>query len=156
MNERKGKSMTSTFVIVPLMWILFICFSPQSACAESSSSLLVSVSDDYFKNTKNGAMWTKARSKRFEQASEAQAYLDMQNSGEFDDWRIPTKQELFDMLSVFDLKNNGEVKVRIEGRYWLADSKGQMSVGTWEIGDGCGPERRFFSGGKGYVRAIRP
>lgn len=157
MHESNAKRFIFVVVASALIWCLNIFLTPHFAgSANTDSGLLVSVSEEYFQNTRNGAIWTTTRSKRLATTREAQAYLNLLNKGSFDDWRLPSKQELFDLFSIFDLKNNGEVKIRIEGKYWLADGDGQISVGTWEIGEGCGPERRFFSGGKGYVRAIRP
>ncbi len=143
-----------------LIWIMsvmvYCCVSLGLAQGVDRMPVLRSVGDQYFENRGEGVMWTKMRSKRFQTPSDVQDYLDNLNTGRFNDWRLPTKQELYDLLAIFDLKKNGEVKVRIEGKYWLVNNKGETSVGAWEIGDGCGPERRFFSGDNGYVRAIRP
>ena len=156
MNQQRGKLATMIFVVMTVVLSCIFFTIPSFARAGNSSSLLVNVNEYFFENTRNQKMWTKERSKRLAAISEVQIHIDKLNKGQFDDWRLPTKQELFDLFAIFDLKNNGDVKVRMEGKYWLADSEGQVSVGTWEIGEGCGPERRFYSGGKGYVRAVRP
>ncbi len=134
----------------------FFTFSCGLAEAEDRKPQLKSVGEQYFENTRKGDMWTKSRSKRFAASSEVKNYFKSLNEGQFSDWRLPTKQELYDLFMIFDAKNNGDIKVRIEGKYWLANNAGQMSVGAWTIGDGCGPERTFSQEKKGFVRAIRP
>jgi len=156
MTKGNGKKVITWLMIVPMFVALSFFMSPGMAKGADRVSILKFVGQEYFEVSKNGSMWTKARSRRFEYISDVLQYLDELNKGEFNDWRLPTKQELYDLFVIFDLKDNGDVKIRIEGGYWLAGDLGAMGVGIWEIGDGCGPERKFLSGGKGYVRAIRP
>ena len=156
--------MKTAYMINPKYWLVmlillpapFFSFSYGLAEVEDKKTQLKSVGEQYFKNTRKGDMWTKSRSKIFATSSEVKNYLKSLNEAQFNDWRLPTKQELYDLLMIFDFKNNGDIKIRIEGKYWLANYAGQMSVGTWDIGDGCGPERTFSQGKKGVVRAIRP
>ncbi len=156
--------MKIAFMIDPKKWIMilmlflavFFTFPFGLAEAGDRKPQLKSVGEQYFENTRKGDMWIKSRSKRFAASSEVKNYLKSLNEGQFNDWRLPTKHELYDLFMIFDFKNNGGIKVRIEGKYWLVNSAGQMSVGAWDIGDGCGPERTFSQGKKGYVRAIRP
>lgn len=151
-----GKSVINWFVILPMFAVLLFCMSSGTAKSGDRASFLMSVGDEYFQNSKNGSMWTNVRSKRIKEFSNVQQYLSDLNDGQFNDWRLPTKQELYDLFQIFDLKNNGDIEIQVEGKYWLASDKGELSVGTWEIGGGCGPERGFFSGGKGHIRAVRP
>lgn len=151
-----GRSVVAWFMILPMFAVFSFCVSLEMAKGADRESFLKPVGDEYFENSKNGGMWTKERSKRIKEVSDVQEYLSELNTGQFSDWRLPTKQELYDLFLIFDLKNNGDVRVRVEGKYWLASDLGVLSVGAWEIGDGCGPERRFSVGGKGYIRAIRP
>ena len=108
-----------------------------------------------FADSATGLIWQFERSKRVKDSADAQDILDSLNAGEHADWRLPTKSELFELFQIFDLKNNGEVKPRLEGKYWLAGEKGSIEAGGWEIGDGCGPTRTFYTGTAGYVRAVR-
>jgi hypothetical protein len=156
MSIVNGKRVITWLAILPMFAVFFFCMSPDTAKAEGRRSFLTSVGDEYFENSKNGDMWTKVRSKRIKEFSDVQQYLSDLNEGQFNDWRLPTRQELYDLFLIFDLKNNGDVRIRVEGKYWLASDEGKLSVGAWEIGGGCGPERGFFSGGKGHIRAIRP
>jgi hypothetical protein len=148
---------TSLFILLQLALATnMICFYTTSAMAENSKPLLSLSGDLYFIQTVNGAMWTKNKSDEFDSESDAQQYLLQLNQGEFDDWRLPTKSELYDLFSIFDMKNNGDVKIRIEGRYWQVDDTGHIIAGAWEMGNGCGPERIFYTSKKARLMAVRP
>jgi len=144
----------NTFVNSVAILLFSCCFlSPLSAAAATK---LEQLSATAFVEIKSQKMWMSDRSHRFKQPEEVLDYLRELNSGEFSDWRLPNKQELYELFSVFDLKNNGKVKIRLEGYYWLADNEGKLVVGSWEIGDQCEPSRTFYNGSAGYVRAVRP
>lgn len=124
--------------------------------AMSQSSLFEQVSEDVFLDAGRNLFWQVKRMKKTASKEGVDQYLSTLNQGEHNDWRLPTKQELFRLFSVFDLKRNGTVKIRLEGSYWLADAMGLAHVGAWEIGDQCGPIRTFYQEKAGYIRAIRP
>lgn len=136
--------------------ISFFCRPTAPAAAEKDQSMF-SLSGEYvIEDSWKRLMWTKERSRKFNSEEEARQYLAQLNTGDFDNWRFPTKSELHDFFLVFDLRKNGDVKIPIEGYYWLEDEDGEIDVGAWEIGDGCGPERHFHTGKRGHVRAVRP
>ena len=120
--------------------------------------VLVPVSDTVFHDNRGKKDWQINRSGRLKDTGAVQQYLQQLNTNSSGDtqWRLPTKEELYSLFSLFDLKQNGEVKIRLEGKYWLQENSGPMYVGTWEIGDQCEPTRSFFQGNAGFVRAIRP
>lgn len=147
------------FLLLFLQISFTFCFFnnfPGSAMADNPKSLLVHSGELYFENSRKGSMWTKTRSRILTSAGEVKHYLAILNNGDFSDWRLPTQQELHDLFMIFDMKDNGDVKIRIEGKYWLTDKNGEVAAGTWEIGDGCGPERHFHDADRGYIRAVRP
>lgn len=150
-----GKGLISWLIIL-FMSVAVFCILPGAAKKAVGAPALTLVGDQYFKNNRDGKMWTKERGERLKSSSDVKRYLYEMNKGEFNNWRLPTSEELYDLLVIFDLKGNGDVKVRIEGDYWLVVNGGAMSVGEWEIGGGCGPERHYYSGKKGFVRAVRP
>lgn len=129
---------------------------PAAVEADSGAPLLSFSGESYFVDHMKGTMWTKMRSDEFSSPDDVQQYISKLNQGEFKNWRLPTKRELYDLFAIFDMKNNGNVKIRIEGRYWLVNNEGKVVAGAWEIGEGCGPERIFYAGKKGHIRAIRP
>ena len=120
------------------------------------TAALKNYGDGTFGELGTSRMWQIDRSKKMKTPAEVSQYLHTLNKGAYSDWRLPTKQELYQLNTIFDFKKNGAVKFKFEGKYWLVDPKGAVSVGAWEIGDQCGPERTFYVGKKGYVRAIRP
>ena len=127
-----------------------------SPVAMSKTITLRTHSVEEFQDTARQRFWQVNRSKKIKTIEEVSAYLTTLNQGKYDDWRLPTKLELFQLFSDFDLKRNGNLKIRLEGSYWLLDDMGQAHVGAWEIGDQCGPSRTFYKGKAGYLRAIRP
>ncbi|MFT5702534.1 MAG: hypothetical protein ACI8ZB_005456 [Desulforhopalus sp.] len=133
------------------VFLLFFMALP----ALSEEAAITQLSDTTFQETSNKRTWHLQRSKRFKTADDAISYLENLNQGEFNDWRLPTKKELFELFSIFDLKQHGTVKIRMEGTYWLTDNKRKIYAGAWEIGDQCGPSRTFYTGKAGYVRAVR-
>ncbi|WP_136810248.1 DUF1566 domain-containing protein [Desulfosediminicola flagellatus] len=132
---------------------LLVLIASQAVGAAPS---LKTFSDDIVLEQQSELMWLVKRSARLKIPEDVNEYLAGLNQGEYSDWRLPTKQELYTIFSLFDLKQNGDVKLRLEGYYWLADEKGQPYVGAWEIGDQCGPSRTFYKGKAGYIRAVRP
>lgn len=107
------------------------------------------ISEEIFQNTRNDQMWQMRKSKRFKTTSSVEQYLSELNQGEYQDWRLPTKQELYELFSYFDFKLHGRVKVQFEGSYWI-ENEG-IQAGSWEIGDQCGPSRTFYTKKSGYA-----
>ena len=83
----------------------------------------------------DGKMWQMDRSKKIKSSTEVQEYLSDLNKGEYNDWRLPTKYELYDFFLLFALKENQELDIKLEMSYWLVGNNGKMIVGSWEPGD---------------------
>ncbi|WP_419174275.1 hypothetical protein [Desulfosediminicola sp.] len=147
---------TSSRNRVLVVWLLLIVLlvSGCSMHAAGGDTLVLQQGDDTFLDQKHGVEWRLERSGYFKTAEDVEHYLQGLNKEEGKQWRLPTKQELSDLFSSFDLKLNGEVKIQLEGRYWLQDD-GKDYVGSWQIGDQCGPSRSFYREKSGYVRAVR-
>lgn len=145
-------SLCITVGVTTVIFLLFFMALPGLA----GQAALIQLSDTTFQETSGERIWHLNRSKRFKTEGDATRYLNALNQGEFNDWRLPTKDELYKLFSIFDLKRNGSVKTRLEGTYWLTDKRGKMYAGAWEIGDQCGPSRTFYMYKNGYVRAVRP
>lgn len=133
--------------------LTFMIFAPS---AHGTAGSLVQISENLFQEKKHGKTWQVNRSKRIKNTDDAAAYLSKLNQGKYNNWRLPTKQELQELFDIFDHKDNGSVMIRLEGSYWLAEYDGVPYVGSLEIGDQCGPSRTFYIGKAGYVRAVRP
>lgn len=145
--KRKALSLLLSIAVVCLL----VPFSLQAA-----SPALQIQEEGIFTQAGNGMMWQMDRSKRLKTTQDVEVYLATLNSGKYNNWRLPTQQELFELFSLFDLKENGDVKIQLEGGYWLVGKNTEVEAGTWEIGDGCGPSRKYYTKKAGYVRAVRP
>ncbi|MDA3971697.1 MAG: DUF1566 domain-containing protein [Desulfobulbaceae bacterium] len=106
-------------------------------------------------DTDSGQMWQLERSKRFKTYKEAQAFVEQLTLGGYDDWRLPTIYELYDLNYLFDLHQNGTITLDREGNYWSGEKDGDGIIGAWAISDQCGPSREYYTGKAGYVRAVR-
>lgn len=142
------------FSNLTLVSLLLVGVFITPAVSTAGEQVLSTISEEIFQNSRNDQMWQMRKSKRFKNASSVVQYLNELNQGEYQDWRLPTKQELYKLFSDFDLKIHGDVRIRLEGNYWI-ENEG-IQTGTWEIGDQCGPSRTFYTKKAGYVRAIRP
>lgn len=107
-------------------------------------------------DTVSGLMWQSDKSPKIKTFEDAQLYVKDLNLGGYTDWRLPTVNELYDLNYNFDLHLNGKCDFTLKGRYWSGEKDGEGMAGSWEISNQCDPERRYFSGTDGYVRAVRP
>lgn len=103
-----------------------------------------------------GQMWQMERSKRFKTYEQAQVFVGELTLGGYDDWRLPTIYELYDLNYLFDLHQNGGITLNREGNYWSGEKDGVGFIGAWAISDQCDPSRQYETGKTGYVRAVRP
>lgn len=145
---RGARLLLAGFVIQGL-W----AFTPLQAIAEPDLQL---IEGPYLQENGHQRLWQMQRSKKLRNPSEAQAYLRQLNQGPYADWRLPTKWEMRELFTLFDLKRNGDITLVLDGSYWVLDDNGTVVAGSWDTGDQCGIERNFFPATSGYVRAIRP
>lgn len=155
-RREAGYSYERLWLLCIVVTVVLLYSTAKSLAGNDKSYLSSVVGTAYFQDNRTQTMWTAVKSKKLATAEEVRQYLNRLNEGEYNDWRLPTKQELYDLFTIFDLKNNGKVRISIEGNYWLRKPEGKIIAGAWEIGDGCGPERVYYSKEKGYVRAVRP
>ena len=123
--------------------------------APSSGARLVSLGNGICKDTKTGKMWQVGTSRKIKSLAEAKNYAANLKEGGYDDWRLPTVSELYDLYIIFDLHQNGDCQLKVEGTYWSDEPDLQGRVGTWELDDNCDPERQYIPKKKGQVRAVR-
>ena len=115
---------------------LFICLLVILPVTASAKMGAVTILDgDIIQEPENGRMWQMNRSKKMRSSTEVQEYLSNLNKGEYNDWRLPTKYELYDLFLLFALKENQELDIKLELSYWLVGNNGKMIVGSWEPGD---------------------
>ena len=58
---------------------------------------LVDMGDGTCENLANGKMWQQGHSKRLHSIAEAREYVEKLRVGGYDDWRLPTVAELYDL-----------------------------------------------------------
>ena len=107
---------------------------------------------------RSGKMWQVQKKGEFSSLPEAEHYAADLQLGGYDDWRLPTKEELFNLSCMFFWKRNNDCLMNRKGEYWTVSQKHEASLGHWEIDFACGPEYHYIKAiqPKGFVRAVRP
>jgi hypothetical protein len=101
-----------------------------------------------------GLMWQTEPSTMFSTYEEAEEYVAGLKLGGFNDWRLPTRNELLSLSELLLLKK-GDCSIRIKKGHWVTDNNRQ--AGFWDDYPLCGgPEFRWVKSSKGLVRAVRP
>jgi len=121
----------------------------------SSGARLIPMGNGICRDLGSGKMWQVGTSRTVDSLEEAEKYTGNLRAGGYDDWRLPTVTELLDLYMIFDLHQNGDCVMKVEGTYWSDEPDLQGRVGTWELDDNCDPERQYIPKEKGRVRAVR-
>ena len=100
----------------------------------------------------SGLIWQHEKSEKIGSFMAMKNYV---TEREVEGWRLPTKQELYELIEIFDLHQNGTINMDLEGSYWLTDNSGTPMTGAWESGDQCGPSRTYYPHKRGYIRLVR-
>ena len=116
---------------------------------------LAPVSDGVCRELNSGRMWQVVSSKKLRSLDQAQAYVEQLDLGGYDDWRLPTVAELFELTMMHDLHETGGCAMVVEGNYWSGDRDAQGRAGAWELDDNCDAERQYIPKQTGVVRAVR-
>ncbi len=138
--------------------ILALVVTLAGCAGMSAKNAQLSIPDQgILQDNDSGLMWQLERSKIFNTYKEAQAFVEQLNLGGYDDWRLPTIYELYDLNFLFDLHKNGNITLNREGNYWSGKKDGDGMIGAWAISaQQCDPARVYEPGTAGYVRAVRP
>jgi hypothetical protein len=103
----------------------------------------------------NGLLWQVGRSGEFSTFEEAREYVKNMELGGYNDWRLPTKDELYTLCDLFEQKLAGDCPMKPKGSYW--SKNGKEKAGEWEAYPLCGGhELRYIKSKSGRVRAVRP
>ena len=138
-----------------VLGILFLGFGAFLAVEMNAGEPELSNMGNGICQQKNGLMWQVSSSEKFSSAQEAQDYVSGMNLGDHTDWRLPTKNELYDLCDIFELSLEGDCPIRLKGGYWLQDRK--VQAGEWEAYPMCGgSEYKYLKRKNGRVMAVRP
>lgn len=123
--------------------------------AGSEPAVMIDFKNGIFKDTRTGLMWQKERGPLLTNIDEARLYVKKLNLGGYNDWRLPTVFELYELNFTFDFKKTESLSIKREGSYWSLSGEDDGRAGAWETGQQCEVERNYFKRSKGYVRAVR-
>lgn len=141
--------------------ILIGCSAQQDATGsngERESSLILGEDGMICHEVQTNKMWQFGKEGPFSSLEEAQRYAAELKLGDYGDWRLPTKSELFNLYYVHYWKNDDACEMNHKGEFWMVSKDQGPSLGHWEDDLLCGPEFKFIEAIKqdGFVRAIRP
>ena len=137
---------------ITLFILLLFLIAPVSF-ASAQKQLLNELSKDTVLVINSGLIWQQKRSDKIRNFMAMKNYV---IDGEVEGgWRLPTKQEFYELIEIFDLHQNGKINMDLDGSYWLTDDSGTPVTGAWESGDQCGPSRTYYPHKHGYIRLVR-
>ena len=146
--------------ITRIILLIFLSSAILTGCAGLKTQDLTDLGDGTMRISSSPLQWQLARGPYFTTWEDASGYAASLELGGYADWRLPTSEELFDLIYVFDFGNARESgKIQgIDGYYWVSDEEeGTGFVGSWKDTEICEIDRRFNPGSRGgYVRAVRP
>jgi len=122
---------------------------------EEVSGRLVDLGNGICQDVLTGQMWQQTRSKRLHSIDDAKDYVNTIELGGYDDWRLPTVAELYDLHLFFDIHENGTCQIKTKGNYWSDEPDAEGRVGSWEMDENCDPERQYIPKQAGRVRVVR-
>lgn len=154
--------MKRVLMMVGLIYLVFmvqgctktVVTMPDGTQQEVSGRLL-DLGNGMCQDVQTGQVWQQARSKRLHSIGEAQDYVNNVSLGGYDDWRLPTVAELYDLNLFFDIHENGNCEINTKGNYWSDEPDAEGRVGSWEMDENCDPERQYIPKQAGRVRVIR-
>lgn len=142
-------------IYLPLLLALLL-FAQGCSLKNPQATRFQDLADGICQDKVSGQMWQIDKSETFKTYAEAQLYVKNLNLGEYNDWRLPTVQELYELNNLFDLHLNGTCVFDRKGNYWSHGEEGEGMAGSWEMSEQCDPARRYFTKNAGNVRAVRP
>lgn len=103
----------------------------------------------------NGLMWQVERTETIASGQEALDYVRNLTLGNYGDWRLPSKKELYELCYTFNMKLAGDCPIKLKGSYWTTN--GELHAGEWETYPICGGSAlKYLKSKSGRVRAVRP
>lgn len=140
-----------SLLYIPLFLLILLAIMPVSL-ATAREQRISELSDNTVLVVNSGLIWQQKRTGKIQNFTTMNNYV---AKSKIEGWRLPTKQELYELIEIFDLHQNGVINMDIEGSYWLIDDNGTTVTGAWETGDQCGPSRSYYPHKRGHIRLVR-
>ncbi|VAW41905.1 hypothetical protein MNBD_DELTA03-723 [hydrothermal vent metagenome] len=104
-----------------------------------------------------GRMWQITPSRqRFSSKEKARKYVKSLTTGGHHDWRLPTEDELTDLLGLIAIQGNDDCKFpRLDKVFWLVDSHRKTIPARLEMGCFCRGDFDLVQRHRGQVRGVR-
>jgi len=118
---------------------------------------LVKQDNGIVRDTRTGLMWQFEKSPhKFSDAAKAAAYAAQLELGGYDDWRLPTLAERWDLLQVFVFKNDGGLEFpKFKSKYWTRETEKGTQPIKLDITCTCRGDQEVEFKNDGYVRTVR-
>ena len=138
-----------------LFVILALFFLPIPSMA--GSDRLEMVGKDVVIDIHTKLMWQYGKSRRsFKNEADAVKYANELHLGGYDDWRLPTLAERWDIVQIYMYKNNGDIDFpKPDTRYWTRETDKGTTAIKLDFGCMCRGDQEVEYKTKGYVRAVR-
>ncbi|MBC8317315.1 MAG: DUF1566 domain-containing protein [Desulfobulbaceae bacterium] len=147
-------------IIKSHLTILFIflicqgCASNPTDISQKNNAKFLDLGDGICRQS-NGLMWQIGKTEKLSSFEEAEKYVKNMELGGYNDWRVPTKNELYTLCDLFEQKLAGDCPLKHEGSYWSKNGKGE--AGEWHSYPLCGgSDFEYLKSKTGRVRAVRP
>lgn len=133
-------------------------FIVSSGCASRQNSIIQLKDQGICQESKSGRMWQLDKGKKFTSLDEAERYAAGLQLGGYNDWRVPTRDEYYQLHNIFLYGKDNDCAMNFNGDFWSASEGKEPPLGHWEAYFLCGTELRYVEshGTEGYVRAVRP
>jgi len=129
-----------------------------NGCVSKQNSLVKLKDQGICKEITTGKMWQIDKGGKFTSLNEAESYATSLQLGGFNDWRVPTKDEYFQLHYLFSEGKNNDCAMNSNGDFWAISEGEEPTLGHWETYHLCGAEFKYVESLEttGYVRAVRP
>lgn len=122
----------------------------------SEQARLMVVGDSVCLDTNNGLMWQTVASQPFTSWEQARQYAEQLDVAGFNDWRLPTYDEMYILYRTVDQKRHGNCPMKLKGSFWSGNTTKEVRAGFWDSEPLCaGPTYFFVKQSSGSVIPVR-
>lgn len=143
--------------VLPLLSLLPLLAGCAAGHLTPSTTALMRFGNGICRESKSGLMWQEEAGPAVSDWNEAKAQVANLRLGGYTDWRLPTKEELLDLLLLCERTRQTNCPKRLHTGHWLGSDAEEGEAGHWESYPLCdGVDYRFVEQQEGVVRAVRP